>query len=194
MAIQRRLSMRLMDKPISVMVRAAATLFGFAVKFILCFALLFGAFEASRGSAFERFVVEDMILVPTTALINVVTPNEHAQLAAGRVISSPSSNLHVIRGCEGIEMFLLLVAGIVAFPTSWKHRLQGLLFGSILAYVLSVTRLMALHYILHYSPGAWEALHGLVLPLGPIILMALYFMRWSAGGVQRPLTPAARAA
>lgn len=186
--------MGLMDKSRSVIVRVAATPFGFAVKFILCFALLFGAFEASRSSAFERFVVEDMILVPTTALINVATPNEHAQLAVGRVISSPGSNLHVIRGCEGIEMFLLLVAGIIAFPTSWKHRFQGLLLGSILAYVLSVTRLMALHYILRYSPGAWEALHGLVLPLGPIVLMALYFMCWSAGGVQRSLAPAARAA
>ncbi len=193
-AFQGRGSMGLMDKPTSVIVRSAATPLGFAVKFIVCFAVLFGAFEASRGSAFERFVVEDLILAPTTALINTVTPTEHANLNSGRVISSPGSSLHVIRGCEGIEMFLLLVAGIVAFPASWKHRLEGLLFGSILAFVLSVSRLMALHYILRYSPGAWEALHGLVLPLGPIIFMALYFMRWTAGGVQNPLTPVARAA
>jgi exosortase/archaeosortase len=109
--------------------------------------VLFGAFEASRGSAFERVVIEQLILLPTTALINTFTPNEHAQLSAGRVISSPGSNLHVTRGCEGIEMFLLLVAGIVAFPASGSRRLQGLLCGSVLAYVLSVTRLMALHYV-----------------------------------------------
>src|SRR5579862_91258 len=150
---------------------------GFALKFIVCFAVLFAAFEISRGSAFERYVVENLILAPTTALINLVTPNEHATLV-GRVISSPGSSLNVTRGCEGIEMFLLLVAGIFAFPAGWRRRLQGLLFGSILAYFLSVTRLMALHYILHYSPRAWEALHGLVLPLGPIILMALFFMSW----------------
>ena len=167
---------------------------GFAVKFVVCFAVLFGAFEASRGSAFERFVVQDMILVPTTDLINIVTPHEQARLAADRVISSQGSNLHVTRGCEGIEMFLLLVAGILAFPASGRHRLQGLAFGSILAYVLSITRLMALHYILRYSPKAWEALHGFVLPLAPIIVMALYFMRWSAGGTQKQLSPAARAA
>ena len=185
--------MVLMDKPPSVIVTSAATSLGFAVKFIVCFALLFGAFEASRGSALERFVVEDLILVPTTALINAATPNEHVQLKTGRVISSPGSNLHVTRGCEGIEMFLLLVAGIVAFPASWTRRLHGLLFGSILAYGLIITRLMALHYILRYSPGAWEALHGLVLPLGPVILMALFFMRWSASATQGPLAPAVRA-
>ncbi len=179
---------------LSAMKEFASTPLWFALKFIICFAVLFGAFEASRGSAFERFVVEDMILKPTTALINIVTPNEHAQLRADRVIASPGSGLHVTRGCEGIEMFLLLAAGIIAFPAAWAWRLQGLLFGSILAYLLSIIRLMALHYILRYSPGAWEALHGLVLPLGPIIFMALYFMRWSAGRSRHPLTAAARAA
>ena len=82
-------------------------------------------------------------------------------------------------------MFLMLIAGIIAFPASWKRRAQGLLFGSLLAYGLSIARLTALHYVLRYSPSGWEALHGLVLPLGPIILMALYFLRWSGGGGSR---------
>jgi exosortase family protein XrtM len=140
-----------------------------------------GSFEASRGTAFERFVVEDLILVPTASLINAVTPNEHVGLV-GRAIVSPGANLRVTRGCEGVEMFLMLVAGILAFPATLRQRVQGLLLGSMLAYLLSVARLMALHYVLRYSPNAWEALHGLVLPLGPIILMALYFMSWSAAG------------
>jgi exosortase family protein XrtM len=162
----------------------ATTPLRFALTFILCFAALYAGFEACRGSAFERFVVEDMILVPTTALIERVTPNEHAELSSGRVITSPGANLHVTRGCEGIEMFLLLVAALVAFPASAGRRVQGLILGSLLAYVLSIARLMALHYILRYSPGAWEALHGLVLPLAPIILLGLFFMDWSGRAVQ----------
>jgi len=158
---------------------------GFALRFIVAFAVLFGAFEASRGTAFERFVVEDLILAPTTALIDTVTPNEHAQLH-GRVIASSGSNLNVTRGCEGIEMFLLLVAGILAFPSHWKKRAQGLLIGSILAYLLSIVRLMALHYILSYSPRAWEALHGLVLPLAPILVISLYFFKWSERAATTP--------
>jgi exosortase family protein XrtM len=173
-------------------VRSATTPAGFALKFVICFAALFGTFEASRGSAFERFVVEDLILAPTTRLINTFTPDESARLV-GRVISSPRSQLRVTRGCEGVEMFLLLAAGILAFPTSWRRRVEGLLAGSVLAYILSISRLMALHYILSYSPGAWETLHGLILPLGPIILMALYFLRWSSGSMRAHLDPQARA-
>lgn len=152
----------------------------FGILFLLGFALLIGAFEVSRGTAFERFVVEDLILVPTTSLINVITPSEHVRLAGRTIVSPTGANLRVTRGCEGIEMFLLLVAAILAFPAATaRHRFTGLMVGGVLAYLLSVTRLMALHYTLQYSPATWEALHGLVLPLGPIVLLALYFFYWS---------------
>jgi exosortase family protein XrtM len=144
------------------------------------FAVSMGAFEASRGTSFERFVVEDAILAPTVAIINVLSPHEHVTLD-GRTIVSPVSRLHVIRGCEGIEMFLMLIAAVAAFPAPWKRRLTGLAAGAILAYLLSIARLAALHFTLRYSPAAWEALHGLVLPLAPVILMGFFFMRWSAG-------------
>jgi exosortase family protein XrtM len=152
----------------------------FGVKFVIGFAILMGAFEASRGSALERFLVEDMILRPTTHLINALTPNEQVELRGRTLVSPYGSKLHVTRGCEGIEMFLLLIAAILAFPASLERRAQGLLFGFMLAYVLSVARLMALHYTLRYSPGAWETLHGLILPLAPVIGTALYFLRWSS--------------
>jgi exosortase/archaeosortase family protein len=172
---------------------SVSTARGFALKFIVYFAILSAAFEASRGSAFEHFVVVDLIISPTTKLIELCTPQDNARLQ-DRVISSPAAKLRVTRGCEGIEMFLLLVAGIVAFPVSWPHRLRGLGFGSVLAYALSVARLMTLYYILRDSPSAWEALHGLVLPLGPIIAIALYFMHWTAQVALAPAAPTARAA
>jgi exosortase family protein XrtM len=154
----------------------------FGLTFLVTFAILMGSFEASRGTAFERVFVEDLILAPTCALIHAATPGDQVT-RVDRTLVSPGANLHVTRGCEGVEMFLLLMAGIVAFPAPRKRRIQGLLLGSLLAYVLSVARLMALHYTLRYSPGGWEALHGLILPLGPVILMALFFMRWTSHGV-----------
>lgn len=152
----------------------------FGLRFLAVFALLTLGFELCRGTAFERAVVEEGILVPTVGLINIVTPHEHAVLAARTILTADGARLHVIRGCEGIELFLLLVAALVAFPASLGRRLHGLALGAVLAYLLSVLRLMALHYTLHYSPGAWEALHGLVLPLAPVALMGLYFLHWTA--------------
>jgi exosortase family protein XrtM len=155
----------------------------FTVKFVIVFGSLMWAFEASRGSAFERFLIEDALLAPTTYLINEVTSQEHV-MRIDRTLASPGSNLHVTRGCEGVEMFLMLLAAILAFPCGWKQRLRGLLLGSVIAYALSITRLMALHYILRYCPNIWEALHGLILPLVPIVVIALFFMRWSASALR----------
>jgi exosortase family protein XrtM len=162
---------------------------GFALRFLVFFAVLMGAFEASRGTAAERFLVVDCILGPTAGLIQAAAPHEQVTLV-GRTLSSPGSKLRVTRGCEGVEIFLLLLAAILAYPARWQAKLRGLGIGCVLAYLLSVSRLVALHFTLRYAPTAWEALHGLVLPLGPIIAMTLYFMYWSArSGVARPPGP-----
>jgi exosortase family protein XrtM len=152
---------------------------GFGLRFALLFALLTTAFEVSRGSAFEQFVVEDLILTPAVHAINFVTPAARITIADRTLTSAQGSRLHITRGCEGIEMFLLLISAIASFPAAIGHRMRGFLLGSALAYLLSIGRLMALYYVLQYWPTAWEGAHGLILPLAPIILMALFFLWWS---------------
>ena len=157
------------------------SLSSFALKFSAFFIILFTLFELARGSSFEKFLIEDIALEPTAALVNTLAPHE-ALSVQGRNLVSAGSTLHVTRGCEGVEMLLLLVAGIVAFPATARHRLRGLLTGLAMIYVLTLGRLIALHFTLRYSPEAWDLLHGLVLPLGPVLVVALYFLHWSGSG------------
>ncbi len=171
------------------MIKANSTL-RFALIFLVVFGVLMASFEFSRGTSFEQWVVEDGVVAPATALINLINPNEGA-VRIERTIASPTSRLHVTRGCEGIEMILMLAAAVIAFPASWRRRLGGIVIGSVLAYGLGLLRLVALYFVLRYSPTAWEALHGLVLPLAPIILIACYFLYWSGGGRSRRSTSVA---
>jgi exosortase/archaeosortase family protein len=145
----------------------------------VAFAILVGSFEACRGSGFERLVVEDLILKPTARLLDLCWPGDQVTLV-GRSFISGATRMNVTRGCEGVEMFLMLGAAILAWPGSFRRRLSGLLVGLVLAYVLSVARLMVLVYTLRHAPRAWESLHGLILPLAPVLIMAWYFFRWSA--------------
>jgi len=150
----------------------------FGLRFLALFIVLMGGFEGARGTAFERVVIEDGVLMPAVHVINTLSRSTDVRLN-GRTIVSPSSRLRILRGCEGVEMFLLLFAAILAFPTSWQHRLRGLIVGSIIAYGLTIGRLLALHATLRYSPPLWDAMHGLILPLGPIVLVAIYFLHWT---------------
>ena len=165
-----------------------------ALRFALvagaAFAVLMGSFEACRGSAFERFVVEGLILAPTAHLIDLVWPADHVILVGRTFVSGPA-RLNVTRGCEGVEMFLMLSAAILAWPGDLRRRLTGLAVGFVLAYCLSVARLMALVYTLRNAPLAWESLHGLILPLTPVLIMAWYFFHWSAprAGIDAAVQP-----
>jgi exosortase family protein XrtM len=165
----------------------------FAFLFAGIFVLLFAAFEASRGTAFERFLIGDAILTPTAALVNYLAPAE-ALRVDGRSLVSSGSALRVTRGCEGVEMLWLLTAGILAFPASARQRIRGFFGGLVLIYALTVTRLVLLHFTLRYSPRAWDMLHGLVLPLGPVLLIALYFLYWSGACVRAADSPQPHAA
>jgi hypothetical protein len=84
-------------------------------------------------------------------------------------------------------MLMLLAAGILAFPSTAGHRVRGFILGLALVYVLTLTRLALLHVTLRYSPAAWDALHGVVLPLGPVLIIAWYFLMWSAPAATRPM-------
>jgi exosortase family protein XrtM len=155
----------------------------FACMFAALFGLQFAAFEASRGSYVEKVVVDDLALTPTAALINWLAPAESVRVDGHSLITSDSA-LHITRGCEGVEMLLLLSAGILAFPASMGHRARGFCLGLVIVYALTIARLVLLHFTLRYSPHAWDMLHGLVLPLGPVLLIALYFLHWSAAGAK----------
>src|ERR1700736_2967308 len=159
-----------------------ATLVRFACVFAVAFALQFAAFEASRGSYVEKIGIDDLALTPTAALINWLAPAEAVHVDGHSLITS-SSVLHITRGCEGVEMLLLLTAGILAFPASTRHRARGFCVGLVLVYALTIARLVLMHFTLRYSPRAWDMLHGLVLPLGPVLLIALYFLHWSAADI-----------
>jgi exosortase/archaeosortase family protein len=162
--------------------------FRFSLKFIVLFVILAAAFEISRGTAFGRLVIDGLILSPTVALLN--DSSRDRVTLEGHTIVSGASRMRVVRGCEGVELFLLLLAAIFAYPASLSHQAKGLFFGFLLAYGLSVGRLIVLDDTLRYAPAAWELMHGLIMPLLPVAVLGVYFQRWSTGTLPGPVREA----
>jgi exosortase family protein XrtM len=156
----------------------------FALLFLAYFGVMMGAFEATRGTAIEAFAVEGLFLMPTSSIINTATPAEAVRVE-GRALRSPRVNLRIIRGCEGVETVLMLVAAVLAFPATWRRRFTGVLVGGSLAYGLSLARILLLYYGLRYSHATYAAVHGLIAPLLPIAFIGLYFSAWSANDGRR---------
>lgn len=168
-------------------------LLGFAGRFLLVFVLLFVAFEGIRDSEGGRFAIEGLVLMPTVALANRLTPATPVTLQ-DRSLVSARARLRILRGCEGTETVFLLWAAVLSFPARWPRRLTALLAGTALAYALVLGRLLALLYGLGASAGTFGIVHGLLAPLIPVLVLAAYFRHWARGAAPDTTPIAARVA
>jgi exosortase family protein XrtM len=100
-------------------------------------------------------------------------------IAEGHRLVSPWARLNVLNGCEGTETLLLLVAAFLVFPARLRHKLQGLLGGSLLIYTLNQTRIVGLYYALRHDRDSFQLLHGVLAPTLIILAASLFFLVWA---------------
>src|SRR4051794_15207149 len=64
----------------------------------------------------------------------------------GNVIGSTASAFAVAieAGCNGVEATLVLVAAMLAFPATWRHRLAGIVAGTLTVQLLNIVRVVTL--------------------------------------------------
>ncbi len=94
----------------------------------------------------------------------------------GRVLQMQGASLSIEFGCNGLEAIMILAAGILAYPGSWKRKGWGLLTGFILLQILNWMRIVLLAAASQYSPAIFEILHVYVAQGVMIVLALLCFI------------------
>lgn len=168
-------------------------LWGSALVFLSVFFVLQMVYGASRGSAFEHFVIGDLTVAPTTALIKWLTPSIPVK-ALGNQLLAPGGGITVLKGCEGTEIIFMLMAAFAAVTMAWRRKLAGLGLGLMLVFCLNQIRLLTLFYVHRSDPSLFNLLHGTVAPIVLIIAVALYVFFWmgdadAAKETDAPATP-----
>ena len=64
----------------------------------------------------------------------------------GSIISLPSIALDIKFGCNGLEAVMIYSVAVIAFPSSWKNKLLGIIAGFLVIQVVNVLRIAALAY------------------------------------------------
>jgi exosortase H (IPTLxxWG-CTERM-specific) len=67
--------------------------------------------------------------------------------------------IQISNGCSGIEAAILLAAGVMAFPATWRERALGWLAGTSAVMALNVVRIISLYYIGQYSMQWFDWAH-----------------------------------
>ena len=96
-------------------------------------------------------------------------------------------SLHVSKDCDAMEANILMVAAVVAFPSTWKNRAIGLLAGMSVVTIANVVRLCSLYFVGLRWPTAFDFAH---LELWPLLLIAIslgVFVAWTSWTKSRPV-------
>jgi exosortase H (IPTLxxWG-CTERM-specific) len=86
----------------------------------------------------------------------------------------------ILPGCNGVEASAILLAGMLAFPASWKMRLIGVAVGVLAVQLVNLVRIVSLFYIGQWSLEWFEIAHHLLwqaLIMFDVIVVWLLWVR-----------------
>lgn len=121
-------------------------------------------------------------------VIAFCSPSEGVH-ASGSTVGGANTYVQVAQGCEGIDVMLMLVAAIVAFPMTARRKLVGAIAGTLLIYALNVSRIVGLWYCLRFWPSNFDTMHLIVGQTILIFAGVIYFAaltRTLGGGLAEP--------
>jgi len=119
-------------------------------------------------------LIRRLQVVPSVWLLEKTLPDVTLYHTA-TTIRSPTLELQILRGCDGIEAWLMLVTALLVFPVPWRRRWVGVALGTVLIFLLNIMRIVTLFHIALSNPSWMEIAHGFVWQC-LIILFAIAFV------------------
>ncbi len=108
------------------------------------------------------------------------------------IISGGGFAVDIKSGCDGLEAMAILISGILIFPTSFKLKLPGLLWGVGLLAVLNILRIAGLYISgLYFSTEVFDILHvqgGFIIFTTISVLLWFVWMNWCLKKIQETPT------
>lgn len=143
-------------------------------------------------------VVQQHVVLPWTALLArgcaaLVTLFDASAAAAGKVLWNTVSGFGVSiePGCNGIEACIVLFAAVIAFPSTWRHKLVGLVAGFVAVQGLNVVRVISLFYLGQWNTQVFNFAHEYLWQALIMLDVLIVWLLWVRAGskAQAPLDP-----
>ena len=158
----------------------------FPLLFLLFYRLLQWLYFTAPESIIRDFFVIALTVEPSAWFIGWLWPDLNVA-ADGTRVTSIRGNVNVLRGCEGTETMLLLLAALLASLRPWGHIIIGAVAGLTLVYAVNQIRIAMLFWTTVYHGDRFELMHGTITPIIVIGVSLLFFIGWiKASEILRP--------
>lgn len=141
-------------------------------RFLILFALYLAAVGLLLPMATKTFPGVTRFMVKATAAIEyglLALFTDQASLK-DTVVQLGPFGVRIIDECTGLFEMAIYAACVLAFPTSWRKKGTGLLFGIPAIYAFNVLRILCLLVVGRYAHSSFDFFH-LYFWQGTLILM-----------------------
>lgn len=152
-----------------------------ALRFLILFGLIFGVsyFVFGIAPGVRNGVIKPYTELLARAVASVITLfGETGATTIGTIVYTERFSLNIAMGCDGIEAVALFLAGVLAFPTTWRAKMIGLAFGIPLIQLINLLRLVGLYYAGVLLPSVVEEVHVYVAQTIIILLSTALLVFW----------------
>ncbi len=149
----------------------------FVASFLAVLLVLYTAYALTKRSAafevhreFLAWIASALLALPFDGLVR-----------SGALITCPGqAGLEIGEGCDAIYAIMCFVSGVIAFPSTWKEKARGLLFGLVVIEVLNVVRIVSLFAVQRYAADAFHVVHTTVWEAVFVLAAVLMWSVWAA--------------
>lgn len=144
-------------------------------RFIITYTLLMSAFFVLVGFTPLQKIIDinglytNGIVLITSKLLEILSISATYY---GSIIQLPTIALDIKFGCNGLEAVMIYSVAVVAFPSTWKNKLIGILAGFIVIQVINILRIVGLVYSGLHFQNMFEYFH-IYVAQGMMIAVAL---------------------
>lgn len=136
-------------------------------------------------------VVQQHVILPWTGLlaracVALVTLFDSTAAAAGKVLWNTVTGFGVSiePGCNGIEACIVLFAAVMAFPSTWRHKLIGLALGFVAVQGLNVVRVISLFYLGQWNTQVFNFAHEYLWQALIMLDVLIVWLLWVRAGTK----------
>lgn len=137
---------------------------------------------------FENYIVHPLARINSNIsgwLFNLVG---YESTVSDRTIKlADSAGVFIDAGCLAIEPAAIYLSSVLAFPSSFRKKWQGLLIGVFFLLSLNLLRILGLVLIQQYYPDWFDFMHYEFFQVLFLILAVLtwfIWIRWTPGGAK----------
>ena len=96
----------------------------------------------------------------------------------GKIVRYGGFTVKIVDECTGIYEMLIFSAAVLAFPTSPRNKVLGLLLGNPAIYVFNVARIAVLIVVGRFEPGIFDFMHVYFMQATMIVMITSVWLGW----------------